>query len=515
MKGSTNMKKIKRAIHFDFHTLPGIDDFCANFDAEKFASQLADAHVDYVNMFARCNIGFSYYPTKMGTPYPTMKGNMFGDVLRECHKKGILVTAYLNGGLNHELLVKNPGFMKIFKDGNVYKGNLAKNNFFREPCFNTPYRQYLLDEIKEILEMDPDGIFCDCIMTTSCYCPACIKKMNEQGIDTSNDEAVFAFALDTIREVFAEIRAIVPKDKRLYLNSHPYEDVAKHQSHAEVECLPTGGWGYDFLPAAAPYFRKFSDDLLYMTGRFVRSWGDFGGVKTITAIENDVYDGLLYGYAPSIGDHLHPRDGLIDSLYKEIGKIYAYVMELEKWTDNTKPKTEVAILRNKITHKNVRKHTQDSDKGAARMLSELKISYDAINEDMDLDDVETAANLVQEAAHPEANIIFGASFDENLEDEIRVTVIATGFDDSGVAAAAPAAAPAANPFTPVRPVAAPAARPQGLFTGAAEKAAAAAAPVMPVVPMAPAAPAAPAAEASAPAAEEDPFDSIFKIFNTK
>ena len=133
------------------------------------------------------------------------------------------------------------------------------------------------------------------------------------------------------------------------------------------------------------------------------------------------------------------------------------------------------------------------------------------SEDMDLDDVETAANLVQEAAHPEANIIFGASFDDNLEDEIRVTVIATGFEDASVAAAAPAA-PAANPFTPVRPAApaAPAARPQGLFTGAAEKAAAA----TPVVPVAPVVPAAPAAEAPS-AAEEDPFDSIFKIFNTK
>ena len=133
------------------------------------------------------------------------------------------------------------------------------------------------------------------------------------------------------------------------------------------------------------------------------------------------------------------------------------------------------------------------------------------SEDMDLDDVETAANLVQEAAHPEANIIFGASFDDNLEDEIRVTVIATGFEDASVAAAAPAA-PAANPFTPVRPAApaAPAARPQGLFTGAAEKAAAA----TPVVPVAPVVPSAPAAEAPA-AAEEDPFDSIFKIFNTK
>ncbi|MCC8075230.1 MAG: cell division protein FtsZ [Clostridiales bacterium] len=47
-----------------------------------------------------------------------------------------------------------------------------------------------------------------------------------------------------------------------------------------------------------------------------------------------------------------------------------------------------------------------------------------------LEEVETAATLVQEAANPDANIIFGATFDESLEDEIRVTVIATGFDET-------------------------------------------------------------------------------------
>ena len=47
--------------------------------------------------------------------------------------------------------------------------------------------------------------------------------------------------------------------------------------------------------------------------------------------------------------------------------------------------------------------------------------------DIGLEEVETAATLVQQAAHPDANIIFGAAFDEELEDEIRVTVIATGF----------------------------------------------------------------------------------------
>ena len=68
--------------------------------------------------------------------------------------------------------------------------------------------------------------------------------------------------------------------------------------------------------------------------------------------------------------------------------------------------------------------------------------------DIGLEEVETAANLVQEAAHPEANIIFGAAFDDTLEDELRVTVIATGFDEKEEQpAAAPTAAASSKPFT--------------------------------------------------------------------
>ena len=120
------------------------------------------------------------------------------------------------------------------------------------------------------------------------------------------------------------------------------------------------------------------------------------------------------------------------------------------------------------------------------------------SEDMGLEDVEAAANLVQEAAHPDANIIFGATFDDSLQDEIRVTVIATGFEE------------AANAEKPAeKAAAAPAAKPQGLFTGAAEKAAAASAVPPPIM-----GESAPAADPAEPAGE-DPFDSIFKIFNTK
>ena len=55
--------------------------------------------------------------------------------------------------------------------------------------------------------------------------------------------------------------------------------------------------------------------------------------------------------------------------------------------------------------------------------------------ELTLDDVETAAGIVQEAANPEANIIFGATYSEEFEDEMRVTVIATGFEKRAEAAA--------------------------------------------------------------------------------
>ena len=103
------------------------------------------------------------------------------------------------------------------------------------------------------------------------------------------------------------------------------------------------------------------------------------------------------------------------------------------------------------------------------------------SKEMGLDDVEAAAMLVQGAAHPEANIIFGASFDDSLDDEIVVTVIATGFDEKK-----PETVKIEEP------------RDANLFTDARERAESQKEP------------------AAVPAPEEDgedPFDTIFKIFN--
>ena len=74
--------------------------------------------------------------------------------------------------------------------------------------------------------------------------------------------------------------------------------------------------------------------------------------------------------------------------------------------------------------------------------------------EMTLDDVETAAGIVQEAANPDANIIFGATVADGFQDEMRVTVIATGFElkpetfAPKAAAGAKSVAPSAPSFVP-------------------------------------------------------------------
>ena len=61
----------------------------------------------------------------------------------------------------------------------------------------------------------------------------------------------------------------------------------------------------------------------------------------------------------------------------------------------------------------------------------LDPAVDHRRRDLSLWEVNEAAKSVSEAAHPDANIIFGAMVDEKLDDQVWVTVVATGYGDDG------------------------------------------------------------------------------------
>lgn len=105
--------------------------------------------------------------------------------------------------------------------------------------------------------------------------------------------------------------------------------------------------------------------------------------------------------------------------------------------------------------------------------------------------------MVQAAAHPDAHIIFGASIAEDVDDEIRVVVIATGFD---------------APPTPKQ-------QQSAIFSNARKAASTFSAPAQTFTAPAPTAPQQSQAEASVadgrPVEADDPFADIMKIFSSK
>lgn len=68
---------------------------------------------------------------------------------------------------------------------------------------------------------------------------------------------------------------------------------------------------------------------------------------------------------------------------------------------------------------------ETSIKGAKGVIINITSSPD-----IGLDEIDAASSMIAEQAHPDANIIWGAAFDESMEDEMKIIVIATGFDST-------------------------------------------------------------------------------------
>ncbi|MDE6261477.1 MAG: cell division protein FtsZ [Oscillospiraceae bacterium] len=119
--------------------------------------------------------------------------------------------------------------------------------------------------------------------------------------------------------------------------------------------------------------------------------------------------------------------------------------------------------------------------------------------DMGLEEVEQAAEMVKQVADPDALFMMGTAFDDTLEDELRVTVIATGFGevDNPV--------PEKEGAQPAQ-AAAQAAKPQAVQEDKPKFVPAGVGPITPPKPL---------SESTAEQVEDDPFDDIFRIFNKR
>ena len=382
-----------RQVHLDFHTsglIPGIG---LAFDADEWKRTLKNAHVNSITLFAKCHHGWHYHETKVGRMHPNLGFDLLRAQFDACKEIGVNAPIYISAGLDDATVTENPGWKNIYLETETMTPRVPSpfRAGFHRACFNSPYVDYLVKEVQEVLEQFPncDGIFTDITTQPVCVCEHCMKVMRDNGLDPHSlkdlnicrrmaQQRYFKMITDAVMEMNPEMPlyhngGVKPSDA---------ENIKKYYSHLELESLPTGGWGYDHFPMAAKYAKTLGLDFLGMTGKFHTTWGEFGGYKHPNALRYECAHMLAYGAKCSIGDQLHPCGKLDSSTYRIIGKAYAEVEAKEPWCDNVENVAEIAIIPEDAVLMDERGNV-DGDIGAGRILLEGHFLFDVIGLDAD------------------------------------------------------------------------------------------------------------------------------------
>lgn len=371
----------KRAVFYDFHTMPACPEVGWNFDCEAFAEDLKRCGVDFTVFHARCNLGMAYYDTQLGIRHPSLQFDLIRGLVKACHARNIAISVYLNVGLSHEEGLRHREWTVVFPDGEAYKKPFV-SHWFRQMCYNSGYAEHLLGMVRELLEYDVDGFFFDCFNPHPCLGVECTEERKKLNLDLMQ-HAVFAQ-----KRLMQRLADLIRShgDYLLYFNGVRFPDQLGVGTYLEFECLPTGGWGYDSLQFNARYLRTLGVPLLNMSGRFHASWGDFGGIRTHDSLLLDCLTGLAHGLPPTIGDHYHPRGDRNRPVIDLIANVYNELKPLDPFCQQARPAADTALIMHPNAfdyHLAESAQTIHAGYGLGRILCELKVQFDVIRSEQD------------------------------------------------------------------------------------------------------------------------------------
>ena len=392
-----------RQIHLDFHTSECIEGVGSRFTKENFAKALKTGHVSSITLFSKCHHGWSYHSTEANEMHPHLDFDLLDAQLEVCQELGIRTQIYISAGFDEKHAKAHPEH--LLRDIN---GNCAPFDppHYHRLCFSSPYLDILCKQIEEVMVKYKgkfDGVFLDIIGAAPCWCERCKAEMEKRGIDLQNRGQVYGYAKELYQHYCDRVDESVHKydpDMPIIHNDggalfQGRRVAVRNTKHLEIESLPTGGWGYDHFPKTAAYARTFGKEYLGMTGKFHKSWGEFGGYKHPDALRYEAALANACGAKCSVGDQLHP-DGEMDlATYRLIGKAYAEVEAREDWMRDSEYIADIGLVAaaacvnspysaDFCCEKMMRKGTLQDD-GANRILLEGHYLYNIIDPGEDLE----------------------------------------------------------------------------------------------------------------------------------
>ncbi|MFI9365841.1 beta-galactosidase trimerization domain-containing protein [Kitasatospora sp. NPDC053057] len=384
----------RRTVHLDFHTSPDIPDVGRDFDPATFAQPFRDAHVDSVTVFAKCHHGHLYYGTDRPERHPGLAPDL--DLLAEqvdaLHSAGIRAPIYLSLQVDEYAAREHPEW--VAHDENLKITRWTPSAFeagWNVLDLSSPYADYFADQLDEVLRRfaPVDGIFIDMCWSQPSLSRWAVDGMRREGLDPADADHRARYADLVAQRYMARYSAMVEKAlppdaaQGVWFNGRPKTGLPKERQfmrHVEIEGLPTGGWGYAFLPYVARFVRPLGLPTLSHTGRFHESWGDNAALKPRAALLYETSQMLSHGLTSGVGDVLHPRGVPAPAVYELIGSAYGHIEECEPFVEGGRVVSEVALVVDPARGDN----PGASNIGAVRALQQLRVQFDVVPPTADL-----------------------------------------------------------------------------------------------------------------------------------
>jgi len=384
-------------VHLDYHNSQYEPRVGHGFDADEFIATLKAASIDSIVVFAKDMHGYFYYPSGMGPAHPGLEGrDLMVEQVEACKAAGIKVYTYYCVTWDNYLAEQHPEWLCFTRERESYLPKFDQTPGWTALCLsNEDYVQLMLDHTREILQRcAPDGIWYDMPMPNpqvECFCRNCLKALRDAGEDPLDIRAqrrrmqeLLTSWMRRSKELIDEVAPGVELEQNNQTRLGLAER-APYLYNVDIEALPSGEWGWGYFPVNARYVRSLGLPGTGMTGRFLLTWADFGGLKSANEITLEAAWIAATGSNVVIGDQAPPSARLDRGVYRNIGEAYRSLAEIDDVLEGAVGAAEAALYVSGLqladfarTERHGSHAISDGVSGATKLLVECGVQFDVV-----------------------------------------------------------------------------------------------------------------------------------------
>ncbi|MBF0297343.1 MAG: beta-galactosidase trimerization domain-containing protein [Oligoflexia bacterium] len=174
-------KKTFRGYLIDHHSPDPPTITFDKLNTEEYLLFFKEAHINNLMLYCKDHWGVTYYDTKIGKRHPGLRDRDWIKELRPILKENnIEFNAYYCLEYDNHAPKTWPEWRLLKADGSPLRCQYSRAQWHM-PCYQSEYRNYVLQQLKEIItNYSPDSLFLDIFGKSLCYCPNCLELFKQR-----------------------------------------------------------------------------------------------------------------------------------------------------------------------------------------------------------------------------------------------------------------------------------------------------------------------------------------------